>query len=86
MNTHNKKYDVFIILDNPDIFKKIINSIKDLINNITFDFQEDGIHIQSLDKNHIAFIDLFINTKFFDKYYINKNRNCDEIFSNHLIP
>lgn len=45
-------------LEDGTIFKKIIDSIKDLVKNVNIDVTPKGISIQAMDSCHIALVSL----------------------------
>jgi len=57
------------------IFKKLIDSIKDLVSEVNFDVSESGIQLQALDTSHVALVSLVLRSDGFDHY------RCDRSLS-----
>ncbi|KAL3896516.1 MAG: hypothetical protein SGCHY_004020 [Lobulomycetales sp.] len=57
------------------VFKKVMDAIKDLINEVNFDCNETGISLQSMDTAHVALVVLLIKAESFDPY------RCDRSMS-----
>lgn len=49
-------------------FRKIIDSIKDLVKNVNIDVTQKGISIQAMDSCHIALVSLQLRDKAFSQY------------------
>ena len=49
-------------------FRKIIDSIKDLVKNVNIDVGQKGISIQAMDSCHIALVSLQLRDKAFGQY------------------
>lgn len=49
-------------------FRKIIDSIKDLVKNVNIDVTQKGISIQAMDSCHIALVSLQLRDKAFSHY------------------
>lgn len=54
-------------------FKKIIESIKDLVNDANFDCSSNGIELQAMDKTHTCLVCLKINQDGLDFYRCDRN-------------
>lgn len=55
-------------LDNGQIFKQIIDSIKDLVNDANFDCTDDEISVQCMDSAHVSLVAVTLNAGAFDHY------------------
>ncbi len=51
------------------LMKNIIETMKGLLNDVCFDFSDDGIAVQSMDCSHVALISLKIELNGFSAYY-----------------
>lgn len=49
-------------------FKRIIDSIKDLVKNVNIDVNQKGISIQAMDSCHIALVSLQLKDKAFSQF------------------
>jgi hypothetical protein len=49
-------------------FKKILDAIKDLLNEASFDCSESGIQLQAMDNSHVSLVSLMLRSDGFDKY------------------
>ncbi len=59
---------MYVFFEKGIIFKKIIDAIKDLVEQGTFCCSDKGIELKNLDKNHIAYIHLFLKSSKLDEY------------------
>lgn len=50
------------------VFNKIIDHLKNLVDNVIFEFTENGLKICSMDKNNTMFIDMYVKCEFFTIY------------------
>lgn len=50
------------------LFRKIVDSIKDLVKNVNIDVTQKGISIQAMDSCHIALVSLQLKEKAFTNY------------------
>jgi len=53
--------------------KKVINALKELIDQASWDLSEEGIQLQSMDSSHVALVQLQLDAGNFDKY------RCDDL-------
>ena len=54
------------------VFRRIIESMKDLVKNVNIDVTQKGIFIQAIDSCHIAIVSLQLEEKVFSSYIFNK--------------
>lgn len=54
-------------------FKKVLDSIKDLLNEATFDCSDSGIQLQAMDNSHVSLVSLNLRSDGFDKYRCDRN-------------
>ena len=52
----------------PNNFIKIVDLLKDLVKEVTFIFNENGLTLKTLDNSHVAFIKVELRPSFFDHY------------------
>ncbi|KAJ8976376.1 hypothetical protein NQ317_003230 [Molorchus minor] len=55
------------------MFKKILDAIKDLLNEASFDCSESGIQLQAMDNSHVSLVSLTLKSDGFDKYRCDRN-------------
>jgi len=55
------------------ILKKVLDAIKDLLNEATFDCSESGIQLQAMDNSHVSLVSLNLRAEGFDKYRCDRN-------------
>lgn len=55
------------------ILKKIIESIKDLVNEANFDCTANGLSLQAMDSSHVSLVALFLKHDGFQHYRCDKN-------------
>ena len=55
-------------LEDSTHFRKIIDSIKDLVKNVNIDVTQKGISIQAMDSCHIALVSLQLKEKAFSNF------------------
>ena len=56
------------ILQKGEVFKSIIDAIKDLRNDANIDFAHDGLQIQAMDSAHISLCSLLMRTELFKSF------------------
>ena len=56
-------------------FKKLIESIKDLVSDINLDVSPSGISLQAMDSSHVALVTLNLVAQGFETY------RCDKMFT-----
>ncbi|XP_065357841.1 proliferating cell nuclear antigen [Calliphora vicina] len=60
-------------LINATILKKILDAIKDLLNEGTFDCSDSGIQLQAMDNSHVSLVSLTLRSDGFDKFRCDRN-------------
>lgn len=60
-------------LVNSAVFKKVLDAIKDLLNEASFDCSESGIQLQAMDNSHVSLVSLNLKSDGFDKYRCDRN-------------
>ena len=54
------------------LFKKLIDSIKDLVTEINLEISSIGISLQAMDSSHVALVTLHLSSEGFEEYRCNK--------------
>eukprot|EP00917_Polyrhabdina_sp_WS-2016_P014427 GHVP01031540.1.p1 GENE.GHVP01031540.1~~GHVP01031540.1.p1 ORF type:complete len:209 (+),score=40.64 GHVP01031540.1:31-657(+) len=52
-------------------FKRIVDALKDSVNEINFECDEEGIKVQAMDDSHVGLVALTLHHSYFDRF------NCD---------
>lgn len=55
------------------ILRKILEAIKELLNEATFDCSDSGIQLQAMDNSHVSLVSLNLRSDGFDKYRCDRN-------------
>lgn len=50
------------------VFKKIIESIKDIIQDVQFEFSSAGMSLQAMETSHVVLVMLLLRSEGFDSY------------------
>ena len=58
-----------------EIWKKVIDAIKDLIQEATLDCSENGISLQAMDTSHVSLVSLLLRSEGFETYRCDRNIN-----------
>lgn len=53
--------------------KKVLDAIKDLLNEASFDCSDTGIQLQAMDSSHVSLVSLSLRADGFDKYRCDRN-------------
>ncbi|CAG8464378.1 12403_t:CDS:2 [Cetraspora pellucida] len=61
------------------LFKKIIESTKELVTNVNINFTESEIKFTSMDSSHVVLVSVFLKSKSFEKYDYNKEETIVKI-------
>jgi len=68
METENNTPDLVAVLDNGDVFKKVIDGIKELVSEGNVDCSEDGMSLQGMDSSHVALVSFMLRTGGFSEF------------------
>ncbi|GKT42222.1 proliferating cell nuclear antigen [Colletotrichum spaethianum] len=60
-------------LDQADILKKVVDAIKDLVQDCNFDCNDSGIMLQAMDNSHVALVSMALKTEAFSPYRCDRN-------------
>ena len=74
---YNFNGTTIICLKDGNIFKKIIDLLKEVLDVGILIINEDGISLESLDSSHVSFIQMLLNREDFDKFIFDKKREDD---------
>lgn len=55
------------------LIKKVIESIKDLVNDANFDCSATGFSLQAMDSSHVALVSLLLRSEAFEHYRCDRN-------------
>ena len=55
------------------LLKKVLEAIKDLLNEGSFDCADSGILLQAMDNSHVSLVSLSLRKEGFDKYRCDRN-------------
>lgn len=55
------------------VLKKVLDAIKDLLNEATFDCSDSGIQLQAMDNSHVSLVSLTLRSDGFDKFRCDRN-------------
>lgn len=55
------------------ILKKVLEAIKDILTQATFDCDDNGIQLQAMDSSHVSLVSLTLRADGFDKYRCDRN-------------
>lgn len=55
------------------VLKKILDAIKDLLNEATFECSASGIQLQAMDNSHVSLVSMNLRSDGFDKYRCDRN-------------
>jgi len=60
-------------LNEAGILRKILDAVKDLLNEATFDCTESGIQLQAMDNSHVSLVSLNLRAEGFEDYRCDRN-------------
>uniref|UniRef100_A0A0N5A9M1 DNA sliding clamp PCNA n=1 Tax=Syphacia muris TaxID=451379 RepID=A0A0N5A9M1_9BILA len=69
-------------LPNAALLKKIIDSIKDFLNDAPFDCTENGVCLQAMDSSHVALVSLNLASSLFERYRCDRTISFGMSFAN----
>ena len=55
------------------ILKKVLEALKDLINEACWDISSSGMNLQSMDSSHVSLVQLTLRPEGFDTYRCDRN-------------
>jgi len=60
-------------LEQADLIKKVVDSIKDLVQDCNFDCNDSGIALQAMDNSHVALVSMMLKAEAFSPYRCDRN-------------
>jgi proliferating cell nuclear antigen PCNA len=54
-------------------FAVIINNLKNILDEINFNFSENGLYFQGMDSGHVSLVEMFLDCEWFDSYKTDKS-------------
>lgn len=57
------------------LFKKVVDAMKELVNDATFEFSDTGIRLQAMDSSHVSLCALNLQKDGFDNYRCDKSKS-----------
>jgi proliferating cell nuclear antigen len=60
-------------LDQAQVLKKVVDSIKDLVQDCNFDCNDTGIALQAMDNSHVALVSMMLKAEAFSPYRCDRN-------------
>jgi proliferating cell nuclear antigen len=60
-------------LDQADVLKKVVDAIKDLVQDCNFDCNDSGIALQAMDNSHVALVSMMLKSEAFTPYRCDRN-------------
>nr|GEV17996.1 proliferating cell nuclear antigen [Tanacetum cinerariifolium] len=67
------------------LLKKVMESIKDLVNDANFDCSATGFSLQAMDSSHVALVSLLLRSEGFEHYRCDRNMNLWDAFARHML-
>lgn len=61
------------VLQQSAILKKVLEAIKDLITEASFDCSDSGIQLQAMDNSHVSLVSLILRSDGFERYRCDRN-------------
>ncbi len=59
-----------------NLLKKVLESLKDLLNEATFDCSDSGIQLQAMDNSHVSLVSVSLRSDGFDKFRCDRQVSC----------
>ncbi|KAF2437329.1 proliferating cell nuclear antigen [Karstenula rhodostoma CBS 690.94] len=60
-------------LSQANLFKKVVDAIKDLVQDCNFDCNDSGINLQAMDNSHVALVSMSLKTDAFTSFRCDRN-------------
>ncbi|KAK2109631.1 hypothetical protein P7K49_009377 [Saguinus oedipus] len=68
------------------ILKKVLEALKDLINEACWDISSSGVNLQSMDSSHVSLVQLTLRSEGFDTYRCDRNLAMGVNLTSRLRP
>ena len=65
-----------------NLLKKVLESLKDLLNEATWDCADTGIQLQAMDNSHVSLVSVLLRADGFDKFRCDRQLSMGK-FRNH---
>ena len=63
-----------------NLLKKVLESLKDLLNEATWDCADTGIQLQAMDNSHVSLVSVLLRADGFDKFRCDRQLSMGNIF------
>jgi len=60
-------------LEQADVLKKVVDAIKDLVQDCNFDCNDSGVALQAMDNSHVALVSMMLKAETFSPYRCDRN-------------
>jgi hypothetical protein len=60
-------------LEQADLLKKVVDAIKDLVQDCNFDCNDSGVALQAMDNSHVALVSMMLKAESFSPYRCDRN-------------
>ncbi|KAG9243921.1 proliferating cell nuclear antigen [Calycina marina] len=60
-------------LEQADLLKKVVDAIKDLVQDCNFDCNDSGLALQAMDNSHVALVSMMLKAESFSPYRCDRN-------------
>ena len=60
-------------LSDGTVLKRIVDAIKDLVQDVNLDITSSGISLQAMDSSHVALVQLKLDSSGFDRYHTDRS-------------
>jgi proliferating cell nuclear antigen len=58
-----------------NILKKVLEALRDLLNEAVWDCDESGIHLQAMDTSHVSLVSVVLRSDGFDKFICDRQQS-----------
>ena len=62
------------------LLKKVLDAVKDLLDQASWDCDEDGFQLQAMDSSHVTLVSILLRSDGFDRYRCDRNFAMGMIF------
>ena len=71
-----------------NLLKKVLESLKDLLNEATWDCADTGIQLQAMDNSHVSLVSVLLRADGFDKFRCDRQLSMGNIYYvlKYIIP
>ena len=68
-----------------NLLKKVLESLKDLLNEATWDCADTGIQLQAMDNSHVSLVSVLLRADGFDKFRCDRQLSMGKSFFTILL-